>query len=120
MELSPQNKTLAVVFALFSAAICFFSLRQLFRPTNAGSGFGHVAVLSQKWSIQLGGRVEHGLALSDDGSIIAASLDGFVYSIAPEGSLQWKTFIGTSGALPTVGPDGAVYIINDSGAVFAL
>lgn len=119
MDLSPQNKALAVVFALFAAAICFFSLRQFFVPASGGSATGGVAALSQKWTVQLGGRVDHGLALSDDGSIVAASLDGFVYSIAPDGSLQWKTFIGTTGALPTIGPDGAIYIINDSGAVFA-
>jgi hypothetical protein len=59
------------------------------------------------------------LALSDDDNIIAASEDGYVCSVDSNGKLNWKTYIGPTHASPQVGADGAIYIANDNGAVFA-
>lgn len=76
--------------------------------------------LEKKWELPLGGRVEGSLALSDDGTIIAAGQDGFVYAVDSSGKLQWKTYIGPTLASPSIGPDGAIYIANNNGSVFAL
>jgi outer membrane protein assembly factor BamB len=64
--------------------------------------------------------MEGSLALSDDGTIIAAGQDGFVYAVDSSGKLQWKTYIGPTLASPAIGPDGAIYIPNNNGSVFAL
>jgi outer membrane protein assembly factor BamB len=81
---------------------------------------GKTSSIEKKWELSLGGRVEGSLALSDDGTIIAAGQDGFVYAVDSSGKLQWKTYIGPTMASPAIGPDGAIYIPNNDGSVFAL
>ena len=81
---------------------------------------GQASTFEKKWEYTLGGRMEGSLALSDDGTIIAACQDGFVYAIDSSGKLQWKTHIGPTFSSPSIGPDGAIYIANNDGAVFAL
>ena len=78
------------------------------------------AGLPKKWEFPLGARGDGGLALTDDGNVIAASEDGYIYSIDANGTLVWKTYIGATHASPLIGPDGAIYIANDNGSVFAL
>jgi len=81
---------------------------------------GKTTSFEKKWELPLGGRVEGSLALSDDGNIIVAGQDGFVYAVDSSGKLQWKTYIGPTLASPAIGPDGAIYIPNNEGSVFAL
>jgi len=78
------------------------------------------AELPKKWELTLCNRSEGGLALSDDGTIVIACQDGFVYAVDSSGKLQWKTYIGATLASPAIGPDGAIYIPNNNGAVYAL
>jgi outer membrane protein assembly factor BamB len=88
--------------------------------SQSDSSSGKTASIQKKWEFTLGGRMEGSLALSDDGNIIAACEDGYVYAVDSNGTLQWKTYIGTTLASPAIGPDGAIYIPNNNGSVFAL
>jgi outer membrane protein assembly factor BamB len=76
--------------------------------------------IKKKWETKLGSRADGALALSDDGTIIAACQDGFVYAVDDKGVPQWKVYIGPTHASPSIGPDGAIYIANDNGSVVAL
>ena len=90
------------------------------KPSAQSTSSGKTSSLEKKWELALGGRVEGSLALSDDGNIIVAGQDGFVYAVDSSGKLQWKTYIGATMASPAIGPDGAIYIPNNNGSVFAL
>jgi len=81
---------------------------------------GKPSTIQKKWELPLGDRSDGALALSADGTIIAACRDGYVYAVDSNGSLQWKTYIGATSTSPAIGSDGAIYIANDNGAVYAL
>ncbi len=87
---------------------------------SGGRAAGSRADIPKKWEITLGSRSDGALALADDGTIIAACQDGFVYAVDANGALQWKTYIGATAASPAIGPDGAIYIANNNGSVYAL
>jgi len=106
-----------------SAAICAASLiacKNSSSPDPNEVAMGQRAAIKKKWEFNLGSRADGALALSDDGTIIAACQDGFVYAVDSNGKLQWKTYIGATHASPSIGPDGAIYIANDNGSVIAL
>jgi outer membrane protein assembly factor BamB len=78
------------------------------------------STFKKKWEFTLGSRSQGALALANDGTLIAACDDGFVYAIDSNGKLAWKTYIGPTAASPSIGSDGAIYIANNNGAVIAL
>jgi len=87
---------------------------------QSASSSGKTSSFQKKWEFTLGGRTESALALSDDGILIAACEDGYVYAVDSNGTLQWKTYIGPTLSSPAIGSDGAIYIANNNGSVFAL
>ncbi|HUL35033.1 MAG TPA: PQQ-binding-like beta-propeller repeat protein [Candidatus Eisenbacteria bacterium] len=114
------RKSRAMQWFLLSTA-CAASLLACKSPSDSGAGSpANRAAISKSWELPLGSRGEGALALSDDGTIIAACQDGFVYAVDPRGVLQWKTYVGPTAASPAIGPDGAIYIANNNGAVYAL
>jgi len=119
-----ENKTLVYVLVVILAMVCASWMVQKATQNPTASKPGHapepVASIEKKWDLDFGAKCEGGLALSDDGVIVTACQDGFVYAVDTSGKLQWKTFIGATVASPTIGPDGAIYIANNNGAVFAL
>ena len=115
-----ENKTLLFGLVALAAILCFFSLWYYMRAKETAPSPGGLASFEKKWDLDFGSKCEGALALSDDGVIIAACQDGFVYAVDTAGKLQWKTFIGATVASPTIGPDGAIYIADNNGAVSAL
>jgi len=87
---------------------------------QSASSSGKTSSFQKKWEFTLGGKTESALALSDDGILIAACEDGYVYAVDSNGTLQWKTYIGPTLSSPAIGSDGAIYIANNNGSVFAL
>jgi outer membrane protein assembly factor BamB len=110
-----QASHVAIFLALFASLLgaCKHS-------TSDGASSDSPAEIKKKWELKLGSRADGALALSDDGTIVAACQDGFVYAVDDKGALQWKFYIGATHASPAIGSDGAIYIANDSGSVFAL
>jgi outer membrane protein assembly factor BamB len=107
----------AVVIALIVAIFYFTSQR----PTDSGisSSSSSAPALTKKWEFTGSGIFYGALALAEDGTIYAASDDGYIYAIDPSGSLQWKNFIGPTRSSPSVGPDGAIYVANGNGKLIA-
>lgn len=59
-------------------------------------------------------------AVAPDGTVYAASIDGYLYAINPNGTLKWKRiFDGRASASPTIASDGTIYIGSDSGKLKA-
>src|SRR5258708_1532004 len=104
--------------AFLAAIACIAGGCKPSSPSDSSSG--KASSFQKKWEFTLGGRVEGSLALSDDGTIIAAGQDGFVYAVDSNGKPQWKTYVGPTLSSPSIGPDGAIYIANNNGSVFAL
>jgi len=88
--------------------------------SSADAASGKSSSFKKKWEFTLGSRSQGALALSDDGTLIAACDDGFVYALDSNGKLRWKTYIGPTAATPSIGSDGAIYIANNNGSVVAL
>jgi outer membrane protein assembly factor BamB len=60
------------------------------------------------------------LAPGENGTLYAASDDGFAYAIDSWGSLQWKFQSGPLYAAPSLGEDGTIYIANRDEHIFAI
>lgn len=112
---SSRHQVFSVALVLLAAGLV--ACKPSSRTSSTG---GKSSTIQKKWEVALGDRSDGGLALSDDGTVIAACRDGYVYAVDSNGSLQWKTYIGATSASPSIGPDGAIYIANDNGAVYAL
>jgi outer membrane protein assembly factor BamB len=78
------------------------------------------ASLPKKWEFTSIGPVTGALALGDDGTVYAASEDGFVYALDAAGSLQWKFEAGPMQAAPAIGADGTIYVTNEDQRIFAI
>jgi len=78
------------------------------------------ASIPEKCQFTATGAITGALALGDDGSLYAASEDGFVYTLDSSGSLQWKFIAGPTLAGPTIGADGTIYVSNKHEATYAI
>lgn len=104
-----------------TVALCAASLVGCKRsPDSSSPSLNGSPQIKKKWELALGSPSESALALSQDGPLIAACEDGFVYAVDSNGKLQWKTYVGPTHASPSIGPDGTIYIANDNGSVYAL
>jgi len=80
----------------------------------------HIPAIPEKWQFTATGAVTGALALGDDGSLYAASEDGFVYAVDSSGSLQWKFNAGPILAGPAIGADGTIYVTNKDEGTYAI
>lgn len=78
------------------------------------------ATIPEKWQFTANGAITGALALGDDGSLYAASEDGFVYALDSSGNLQWKFNAGPMLAGPTIGADGTIYVTNRAESTYAI
>jgi len=67
---------------------------------------------SVKWSFPVGGTMRGGTPCNSvDGTIYVGTSDGGeLIAINPDGTLRWRTYIGTCEFAPIIGEDGTVYI----------
>lgn len=80
---------------------------------------GHPAI-PQKWEFTTAGTITGSLALSDDGTLYAASADGFVYALDSSGKLQWKLQLAPIESSPAIGADGTIYITDANELIYAI
>lgn len=78
------------------------------------------AQLAPKWTFTQNGHIVAPIALSDDGTIYAATEDGWLYAIGAGGRMLWKHEIGPTVAAPVVGDDGTVYVSNKLQQIYAI
>lgn len=112
-----QKQTLAVVLTLLIVAVLYFVWS---KPMATPAASSSAPALTKKWEFAGSGSFVGSLAMADDGTVYAASDDGFIFALDSSGALQWKTYIGPTKSSPSVGPDGAIYISTDRGKVIAL
>jgi outer membrane protein assembly factor BamB len=97
------------------------SLHLYYPRLHAGPAvIDHSPAIPQKWEFSTVGAISSALALGVDGTLYAASEDGFVYSIGPSGNLQWKFDAGSVVAAPVLGPDGTIYVTNEDQRILAI
>jgi hypothetical protein len=99
--------TRVLIWALMRCSPCFFAL--LAAVACAASA----APGDLKWKIDVGGGVASAPTLSPNGDILAASHDGHLYAITPEGEIRWSFPRGAIWTAPMVGPDGTIYFGAD-------
>jgi outer membrane protein assembly factor BamB len=66
------------------------------------------------------GPVSAALALGDDGTVYAASEDGFLYAVDASGNLRWKFNAGPMQVAPVLGADDTIYVTNEEQSIFAV
>jgi outer membrane protein assembly factor BamB len=76
--------------------------------------------LAEKWQFATPGVITAALALGSDGTVYAASHDGFVYALDGSGHLLWKFEAGPMTAAPAIGADGTIYVVNQEERIFAI
>jgi outer membrane protein assembly factor BamB len=117
----------------------------IYVANSAGLLFAIAPNGSVKWTTQTGPTVKSAPALAPDGTVYHASADGKMYAVSPQGQPKWAfdfgehlgptpllTSQGTgpgggggasgigSGASPTVGPDGTVFIGANNSNMYAV
>jgi len=85
---------------------------------KTGKGVG--ATVPQKWEFTAGGAVTGALALGSDGTLYAASEDGFVYALYPSGEVEWRFETDRAVVGPTIGADGTIFVTNTEEHIFAI
>jgi large repetitive protein len=118
----------------------------IYLANSTGQLFAVAANGSIKWTAQTGPTVKSAPALAPDGTVYHATSDGKMYAVSPQGQMKWSFDFGQhlgptplmtaeatgpggggggasgigSGASPTVGPDGTVYIGANNSNMYAV
>lgn len=89
------------------------------RHTNATNVVGPSAS-EAAWSHHTGARIVGQPVVSRDGNVYVGSLDGFLYSIGPNGTLRWKKPLEDHVfSTPAIDENGNVYVGSDADVVFS-
>jgi outer membrane protein assembly factor BamB len=115
---------LIILGAVIIGGVIVGALSQRFFPTGPtvpGPATGEQAAkIAKKWEFTESGPIVAALALGDDGTLYAASEDGFLYALDASGKLQWKFNAGPMVASPVLGADATVYVINEDQLITAI
>jgi outer membrane protein assembly factor BamB len=118
----------------------------IYLGTAAGQLVAVNADGTQKWSAATGPTIKSGPALGADGTIYMPTSDGKMYAVSPQGQVKWSFDFGAhlgptpldvsqpqgpggggggasgvgSGASPTIGSDGTIYIGSNNSNMYAV
>ena len=119
----------------------------IYVPSGVGKLYAIAPDGSVKWTAQTGPTVKTSPALAADGTVYVSSMDGNLCAVSPppgtgdEGSIKWKFDFGEhlgemplvtatppppgvdgigSGASPTIGPDGTIYVGANNSNFYAV
>lgn len=81
---------------------------------------GRSQAIPEKWEFTASGPISASLALGDDGTVYAATEDGFLYAVDASGKQKWKFNAGPMVASPVLGSDGTIYVTNEDQLIFAI
>ena len=90
-----------------------------FSSSSSGHSVAHLAAGSSsqaipvKWEFTASGPISASLALADDGTVYAATEDGFLYAVDASGNQKWKFNAGPMLVSPVLGADGTIYVTNE-------
>jgi outer membrane protein assembly factor BamB len=117
MAISEENvkRALPWVLAILVAAAALWYEFSGSKPSSPVQ-----SAIPQKWQFKAGARITGALALAEDGTLYAASEDGFVYALDPSGKLRWKFEAGPMAGGPTLGVDGTIYVSNEKQQIYAI
>lgn len=74
---------------------------------------------SSSWTAKIGS-INQPPSVSSDGTIYAATNEGMLYSISPNGNIKWSVNLEKEARItPVVGPGADVYIITENGVMHA-
>jgi outer membrane protein assembly factor BamB len=113
--------------------------------TAAGQLFAVTSDGKVRWTVMTGPTVKSAAALGADGTVYHPTSDGKMYAVSPQGQVKWSFDFGEhlgptplltsaqqgpgggggdngvgSGASPTVGPDGTIYIGGNNSNMYAV
>ncbi len=125
MHREKQNSGRAIFWILAAVAIVIvvvgvsvFSV--ILPPASKRSSGSAAKAFRQRWEFAGAGPVKGALALASEGTLYAASVDGFVYALDPKGNLLWKFHAGPVEGAPVVGPDGTIYVTDSGQLIHAI
>ena len=110
---------LVVGAAIVIVGVNLYNLRGHLYSTGRASG-DKSATIAEKWHFAQVGPVSAALALGDDGTVYAASEDGFLYAVDASGNLRWKFNAGPMQVAPVLGADDTIYVTNEEQSIFAV
>lgn len=120
---SPVRWVLIVAGAMIigSVLVNAVSLHKFYPRVSTGPAILDSSLaIPEKWQFTGSGPITAALALGADGTLYAASEDGYVYAVAPSGNLQWKFNAGRITTAPAIGSDGTIYVTNDEQRILAI
>jgi len=116
-DLNVGNATTWLVDGLSSGVSYFYRIRALHSegdPTlsNVVSVSTDVVPGQQKWVFDTGSAGIGRLALTDEGAIVFAAKDGYLYSVDSDmGTLNWRTELGLDSTVqPSIGANGTIFV----------
>lgn len=89
---------------------------------NTGADTVHVQLIKGAgellWQFHTEGYGPSSVAIGDDGTVyfcsgFNTSDNGYLYALAPSGSLKWKYAVGDGAAPPVIGSDGTIYVVSN-------
>ena len=108
---------LLIAFAIYKKKVP--SEREIYRePAIAGPHLANEEFKKQ-WELHAEA-IDSALALGEDGTVYASTIDGSLYAVNPSGNLHWKTTIGPTHEAPTIASDGTIYVANANQTFYAI
>ncbi len=103
----------ALVILLLAVGLIFRAGIRSSRTASAKEEF------QEKWRFKAE-TINGALALSEKGTVYAASVEGNLFAVNSLGKLVWKTSLGATREAPAIAADGGIYVANSDQVFYAI